>query len=142
MLIGELSKRTGVSRDTIRYYEKLELLVAENRNSENDYKIYGEAAFDRLRHVQRLKEVGFTLREVHHLLCEGTKQQPCKDLPLLLTQKLETIDKQVAILQSYKASLLGVRSTCDGDCETSNGLPICIAQPRPKSRAAPTAKCC
>ena len=52
MLIGELSMRSGFSRDTIRYYEKLSLLTANHRDSENQYKNYGEEAVDRLRHIQ------------------------------------------------------------------------------------------
>lgn len=55
MLIGELSNLSGFSRDTIRYYEKLALLVIEKRNVRNDYKNYGPEALDRLLQIQRLK---------------------------------------------------------------------------------------
>ena len=43
MLIGQLSKRTGFSKDTIRYYEKIELIVLSRKTRfDNKYKDYPE----------------------------------------------------------------------------------------------------
>src|SRR5690348_8538603 len=104
MLIGELSKRSGLSRDTIRYYEKLSLVTMKYRRIGNRYKDYGQEAVDRLRRIQQLKNIGFTLREVRQLLVGQENRHPCEGLPLRLMQKLEKIDKQIAVLLSFKAS--------------------------------------
>jgi MerR family transcriptional regulator, copper efflux regulator len=140
MLIGELSKRSGFSRDTIRYYEKLSLLTASDRSSENQYKNYGREAIDRLRHVQQLKDTGFTLREIRQLLVEQQNRHPCEGLPLQLAQKVEKIDKQVAALLNFKASLVGMQNACNGECGTSGGVPECVPQAG-TSRPRP-ARCC
>ena len=139
MQIGELSRRAGLSRDTIRFYEKRLLLVAKERSAENDYKNYGLEALARLNHIQRLKEVGFTLQEIQQLLVGDGKQHACEDLPQQLPRKIERIDRQVATLLAYKASLLQVQRACDGACEVLEGLPTCVPQ---ISGVTPSAGCC
>jgi DNA-binding transcriptional MerR regulator len=136
MLIGQLSKRAGLTRDTIRYYEKLGLLVSENRNAENDYKNYGRRALHRLEHIQQLKVLGFTLREIRGLLAGGGPMHPCRALPAQLAKKLEAIDKQVATLQQLKASLLVMRSACNESCATPNGMPACVPAAQPAKVAS------
>ncbi len=139
MLIGQLSKATGVSRDTIRYYEKLKLLVVSNRSASNLYKNYGVDAVKRLHLIKTLKNAGFSLREIRQL-CSGTEgANPCSDLPSKLTNKIETINMQIATLQMFKASLLDIRTACDGNCTTSKGVPTCL--PSRENFQTPN-KCC
>ncbi len=68
MLIGELSKKTGFSRDTIRYYEKLGLIQPERQGLFNNYKNYTEAIFKRLLAIRKIKGYGFTLQETQNML--------------------------------------------------------------------------
>ena len=139
MLIGELSKRSGLSRDTIRYYEKLQLLTVRTRCSGNQYKNYGAEDLERLRQVQQLKDIGFTLREVHQLLVANENRNPCKDLPDQLKQKLEKIDRQLVTLLKFKSALIDMKNTCGAECEMINGMPTCV----PKADLAlQTSKCC
>lgn len=56
MLIGELSKRSGSSRDTIRYYEKLLLLSVEGRTQSGGYKRYAQNTLERLQQIHCLKQ--------------------------------------------------------------------------------------
>lgn len=140
MLIGELSRRSGFSRDAIRYYEKLSLLVVSDRSITNQYKNYGRETIDRLRHIQQLKDIGFTLREVRQLLVGQENRHPCEGLPLQLSQKLQKIDKQVAVLLSFKASLVSMQSACNGECVTLGGVPACVPQANNQRRSP--SKCC
>jgi MerR family transcriptional regulator, copper efflux regulator len=77
MLIGELSKKTGVSKDTIRFYEKLGLLVASVDEASSIalrqagtrlYKEYGPETMERLAMITQGKGLGFTLSEIKQLL--------------------------------------------------------------------------
>jgi MerR family transcriptional regulator, copper efflux regulator len=69
MLIGELAKQTGVSKDTIRFYEKLGLLVATDWQAGTRlYKEYGPEAMERLAMIGQGKGLGFTLSEIKQLL--------------------------------------------------------------------------
>lgn len=67
LTIGELSRRTGCSVETIRYYERIELLPPPPRTAAG-YRLYGGAHEERLRFVRRARELGFSLGEVRALL--------------------------------------------------------------------------
>jgi DNA-binding transcriptional MerR regulator len=61
--IGQLAELTGVSRDTLRYYENRRLLRQPNR-TESGYRIYGSDAVSRVRFIKRARGLGFTLDEI------------------------------------------------------------------------------
>ena len=65
--IGELSRRTGVNIETVRYYEKIGLMPAPAR-SEGGHRLYGRGHLLRLNFVRRARELGFTLNEIRDLL--------------------------------------------------------------------------
>jgi DNA-binding transcriptional MerR regulator len=69
MQIGTLSTLTGLSRDSLRFYEKRGLLQA--RRSANGYRDYPEEAVQWLGYVRTAQQLGFTLAEI------------AADLPLL-----------------------------------------------------------
>lgn len=127
MLIGELSRRSGFSRDTIRYYEKLGVIAVDmERRANNRYKNYSLANLERLHQIRRLKECGFTLLEIRRLLIPNGGNQTCKDLPAQLTGKIKQLDEKRAVLLEYKQSLLEIQRSCNGACGTIQGVPDCI----------------
>eukprot|EP01032_Pedospumella_encystans_P037187 gene37187-42118_t len=69
MQIGEIAAATGISRDTLRFYEKRGLLRA--RRSANGYRDYPPEAVDWLRYIRTAQQLGFSLKEIE------------ADLPLL-----------------------------------------------------------
>ncbi|MDE7170226.1 MAG: MerR family transcriptional regulator [Mucispirillum sp.] len=62
MKIGEFSKRTGLSIDTLRYYEKEKLLTPQR--DFNDRRVYCEADIRWVEFIIRLKETGMPLKEI------------------------------------------------------------------------------
>ncbi|MFN0293524.1 MerR family transcriptional regulator [Pedobacter helvus] len=59
MLIGELVAKTGLSRDTVRFYEKQGLIaVGRKQRRENNYKEYSDEVLERLLTIKRLKNFG------------------------------------------------------------------------------------
>jgi DNA-binding transcriptional MerR regulator len=126
MLIGELAKRSGLSRDTIRYYEKLQLLPRHGPRHDNRYKDYGRPVLARLEQIQQLKVTGFTLREVRQLLVSGDTPHPCANLPQQLARKISAIDQQMATLAQFKSSLTSVLQACNGQCTSADGMPSCV----------------
>jgi DNA-binding transcriptional MerR regulator len=60
--IGELAKTTGVSTDTLRYYERKGALRSDR--SSNGYREYPENAVERVRMIRQAMAVGFTLAEL------------------------------------------------------------------------------
>jgi DNA-binding transcriptional MerR regulator len=62
MKIGELSKATGTNIETIRYYERIDLLPAPDRTSAN-YRRYSDSHRARLAFVRHSRDLGFTMQK-------------------------------------------------------------------------------
>lgn len=67
MTISEVAALTGVSQRTLHYYDEIGLL-APTRTTEAGYRLYDDAALERLQHILLFKELGFPLRDVRSLL--------------------------------------------------------------------------
>lgn len=73
MKIGEFATCTGLSKDTIRYYEKMDLLHPEIKNKQREYN---EQDIDIINTILKLKLTGFSLQEIKILfnLSQNTNQ--------------------------------------------------------------------
>ncbi len=122
MLIGELSRQTGFSRDTIRFYEKAGLIkVGRKQRLENSYKDYSEDILKRLLIIKRLKGFGFTLNEIEDLLfLIESNMASCTTVNNKVQQKVKIIDDKIRELKQIKSMLLkGVALCLNGDAPTS-----------------------
>lgn len=129
MLIGELSKRTGFSHDTIRFYEKKGLIQIDKKSRrENNYKEYSESVYEQLILIKTVKELGFTLNEVDDFVKEwSTKDANCHGLSHYLTDKINYVDHQIKVLESIKSKLQTSLQRCQSnDCEFEKLVPKCI----------------
>jgi len=129
MLIGELSKRTGFSHDTIRFYEKKGLIdVNRKERRENNYKEYPEHVFERLMLIKTVKDLGFTLAEIDEFITGLTSENAsCSDLTSHLSEKIERVDQQIELLQQIKGRLQSSLSKClSNDCEFEKMVPACL----------------
>ncbi len=69
MKIGELSERSGLSRDTIRFYEKNGLISSSASQSEtNNYRQYSDDVLLQLRFVSSGREVGISIADLRELM--------------------------------------------------------------------------
>jgi MerR family copper efflux transcriptional regulator len=69
MLIGELAKASGFSKDTIRFYEKIGLIeLPKHARLSNNYKDYPNEALQTLKCIHNLKNLGFTLEEIREII--------------------------------------------------------------------------
>ncbi|AUS87076.1 MerR family transcriptional regulator [Lysinibacillus capsici] len=64
MKIGEFAICTGLSKDTIRYYEKMNLLQPEIKNK---HRYYNKKDIDTVEAILKLKQTGFSLQEIKML---------------------------------------------------------------------------
>lgn len=105
--IGELARRTGTSRDTLRYYGRIRLLPASSR-TESGYRLYTGVDLRRLQFIQRAKLLGLSLEEIKELLAlaqEGECQPLRGQVAELLRRKIEECETQLAEIAAFKASL-------------------------------------
>src|SRR5574337_579822 len=72
--IGAVARRAGVGIDTIRYYERENLLPPPRRRA-SGYRDYGPDVVERLRFIRRAKALGFTLEEIRELLALSTDRE-------------------------------------------------------------------
>jgi MerR family transcriptional regulator, copper efflux regulator len=115
MLIGELAKKTGLTKDTIRFYEKLGLIAAcvgveptgGNRQAGTRlYKEFSEETMQRLLLINQAKALGFTLNEINQFVQDWGSHStiPQHEQIHIVERKLEEISQkmsQLAEIQSY-----------------------------------------
>jgi hypothetical protein len=66
MQIGEVAKRSSLTVDAIRFYEKRQLLPKAVRSA-GRFRVYGERTLERLHFIRQMQGLGFSLREVGEL---------------------------------------------------------------------------
>jgi|SRR5213593_1540808 len=105
MRIGEISRRGGVSVQTIRYYERYGLLRPPERRPSR-YRIYSESDLLRLQFILHAKTLGFTLEEIKHILELREKQAcPCGEVRRIGEERLTELEKQIAELTTFRNQL-------------------------------------
>jgi DNA-binding transcriptional MerR regulator len=105
--IGELSKRTGVGRHQLRYYESQGLLTPDR--SHNGYRHYPADAIVTVAQIRRLLEAGLSTDEIAYLQpClsgPAPDLEPCKPLLDTLRSRLADLDRRIETLQSSRRAL-------------------------------------
>ncbi|MBC8120413.1 MAG: MerR family transcriptional regulator [Gemmatimonadaceae bacterium] len=104
MLISELSQKTGVSKDTIRFYEKAGLDLNSKRR-ENNYRHYDSEAVARLEFIKQGKALGFTLSEIKKVIHEWDTLSP-GDKVGITQNKLGEVDEKIRQLQEFRCYLV------------------------------------
>ncbi len=115
MRIGNLAAKSGVSRDTIRYYEGRGLLGTIEKNSA--YKTYTARALRRLDLIKTAKNLGFTLTEIGEVMdaWEGEELNVTTKTQLL-TQKLAQVQAKFEDLGQLKTALEQILAKVEQDC--------------------------
>jgi len=112
MKIGDLSKRTGCSVQTIRYYEREGLLSAPGR-SEGNFRVYDETQLERLAFVRNCRSLDMALDEIRALLrFKDEAGQDCSEVNSLVDEHLSHVEVRIAELQSLAAQLRSLRAKC------------------------------
>lgn len=110
--IGQLAKQVNISTDTIRMYEKINLIETPLRGV-NHYRQYDQKTLLRLKFIKRAKVIGFTLKEISELLVlKTTSLHTCEDVRKQAEVKLHLIEDKLNELQRLKVALTGLISSC------------------------------
>lgn len=109
--VAELAEMSGVSTRTLRYYEKIGLLVP-SRVSSNGYRKYDSSHADALMQILFYRELGIPLCEISRLMhspgfdAEKTLEEHLR----ALTQKKEEIE---GMIKSVNKTLCSLKGECD-----------------------------
>lgn len=102
---GELADLAGVSRDTLRHYERKGVLPRPLRGH-NGYRQYPPETLQRVQLVRRALSVGFTLDELARVLkVRDAGGAPCEEVRKLAAQKLQNVEDQLRELTALRDDL-------------------------------------
>lgn len=115
--IGAVARRAGVGIDTIRYYERENLLPPAQRRA-SGYRDYGPEVVERLRFIRRAKDLGFTLEEIRELLALSTdRERGVKSVRQRAEARLGVVEQRIRELQRMKRGLKQLIDACPGHGE-------------------------
>lgn len=100
--IGELSRRTGVPAQTIRYYERIGLMEPSKRN-EAKYRVFTEDDETRLKFIQQAKLFGLSLGEIKSLIdLRSQGVIPCEYLDEFVKAHLDELDRRIQEMVEFR----------------------------------------
>ncbi|MFD3447597.1 MerR family transcriptional regulator [Microbacteriaceae bacterium 4G12] len=115
--IDEVTKQTGLTKRTLRYYEEIGLIHPPER-SEGNIRLYTDEDVERIKKIVEAKEVlGITLQEMQHFLSlkERMEHRRNSDNPRdreiiqeianMLTNQIETLDQKMLQMTRVKEEL-------------------------------------
>ncbi|MHA1189628.1 MAG: MerR family transcriptional regulator [Alphaproteobacteria bacterium] len=120
--IGELARRTNVKIETIRYYERIDLMPKPDRTPGGNRQ-YNHDQLKRLSFIKRSRELGFSIAEIRQLLGMVDQHEfTCAEVHAVTLTQLDAVQQKIADLQRVEEVLADMASRCSrGDVP---GCPI------------------
>ncbi|WP_269531648.1 MerR family transcriptional regulator [Chitinimonas sp. BJYL2] len=104
MRIGELASASGLSRDSLRFYEQQGLIAARRRD--NGYREYAPDTVQYLLYIKTAQKLGFSLAEIgENLLALRQADDQAAAIAALLRSKLAVVEAKMAELAALRADL-------------------------------------
>lgn len=112
LTIGELARRVGVNRETVRYYERSGLLPRPARTVAG-YRVFSDDTVDRLRFIKHAQALGFALDEIRELLgLRPGERSSCDEVQARAARKLVDVEAKIAALERIRGALGGLIGAC------------------------------
>jgi len=112
--IGEIAGRSGVTVDTVRFYERLGVLPSAEREP-SGYRDYAPETVERIQLTRELQAIGFTLNEViDALAAHDAGGATCDSERWRLDAVLERVDAKLAELDALRGRIVEARDACAG----------------------------
>ena len=112
LTIGKLAEMAGVGVETVRFYQRKELI--REPKAVGAFRTYSEDDAQKIIFIKKAQELGFTLSEVKELLELNTKpRMTCGTVKVKTVAKLKEINEKIADLNRMKSSLEKLAGACD-----------------------------
>lgn len=120
--IGQMSKQTGVHIETIRYYERINIMPKPDRTAGGNRQ-YDENQLKRLFFIRRSRELGFSIQEIRALLVMVDRDDfSCSEVHELTVGHLASVQEKITSLKKLEKALAAMAAECSrGDVP---GCPI------------------
>ena len=124
MTIGVLAKKSDVTVETVKFYEKEGILPKPLKPS-SGFRSYPEDYISRIQFIRRAQELGFTLREVKELFkLKVDKKATCGQVMKKTDEKIVEVDRKIKDLLQMKKSLKQIRECCEDGSLILSECPI------------------
>lgn len=122
--IGEIATLSGVSVDTVRYYERLKLLPRAVRSS-GGFRIFPAETVERIKFIKQAQEIGFSLEEVKQLFSTGGGANQCQAVRKFLLEKLDALDAKINQMKSFRSVLNRHLTECENELKAHGEQAAC-----------------
>lgn len=120
---GQLAHDAGVSKETLRFYERKKLL-REPARTPAGYRVYNESDVLRVLFIKNAQSLGFSLNEVRELLAIADGEVVnCSEVRAIAEKKLRFIRDQIDSLKQLEGVLADLVKRC-AKVATIRGCPI------------------
>jgi len=118
--IGEIAKLADVTPDTIRYYEKQQMMDHEGR-TEGGFRLYTEHDLKRLKFIRHARQLGFTLESIRELLSirVDPEHHTCQESKSIVQARLSEVEARIEEMQAMRRSLQKLNDACCGTAHSS-----------------------
>lgn len=113
LTIGKLAEASGVNIETIRYYQRRDLLYEPDKPA-GGHRRYATEQVKRVRFIKRAQALGFTLSEIGELLALDSSCL-CSDARTLASRKLALIEQKMNDLAAMQEALADLVQQCHVD---------------------------
>lgn len=105
MKIGEVSQKSGISIETLRFYERSGLLENPAR-SMSGYRLYDEGILERLAFIKKAQTLGFSLDEIRRIINDAQNgTSPCDEVRVIVRRRLAELDEKMREMKLYRKEL-------------------------------------
>jgi MerR family mercuric resistance operon transcriptional regulator len=107
-----LAKSAGVNLETVRYYERIGLMVPLDRK-EGGHRAYDQKAMKRLAFVRQARELGFSIADIRALLTLAAPgQNSCAEVKEVASAHLASVQTKLADLAKLETILRATIAQC------------------------------
>lgn len=119
MLRAEIAKKLGLDAETVRFYEKQDMISKPHRLS-NGYREYNEEHLVELKFIQHCRSLGISLEEIRIL--KGIQDQPvdCSQVNEIIEHNISLIEVKMRELKSLKSQLTYLSESCKSTVDVKN----------------------
>ncbi|MFN7179621.1 MerR family transcriptional regulator [Hyphomonas sp.] len=109
--IGRLSRESGVHIETIRFYEKADLMP-EPRRSQGGRRLYTSSDAARLTFIRRARELGFPLDLIRAMMGMHDRSMTCAEVHTEASRQLALVHEKIATLTELEKRLGSILENC------------------------------
>jgi Hg(II)-responsive transcriptional regulator len=121
--IGEVAAEAGVNIQTVRYYERMNILKPATRK-QSGFRLYEADSINNIKFIKHAQELGFTLEEIKELLkLRAPSTGRCERVKVKAKSKLSSIQDKLKLLRQMEKNLKNLIEDCE-NLSPSSTCPI------------------